>query len=197
MSYVDENHILIAIKIIWEDVNKHKVKQMDYRTNIWHPLNKDRYRWAWNEKKIVGFFQEFRRDLRRCRERIWKGYCDYDLFSICSWFLGIMPTMLEEFRDNLHGHPVFSGSISHRVIVDKCDESSEEFKIWKEILSKMIFLLRESNEETCSKTNPFEDEYKTISDLYLAEEEKLGKYRKECTDKALALFSRWFNDLWD
>ena len=218
-----------------------KVKQMDYKTNVWHPLIKDSYRWAWHDKKIVGIFQEFRRDLRRCHARIWKGYCDYDLFSINDWFLRIMPTMLEEFRDTLNGHPDFSESTSHRVIVDECEESSEELKTWKEILSKIVFLLREATEETCSKNNPYEteyqtafidfeknygsfgekllteeekeekqhtgckrlyflndvEEYKAISDLYNEEEAKLRKYRKECKDEALALFSRWFDDLWD
>ena len=88
---------------------------MKCETSVWTPFRRQAYRREWCEKKILGIVKEFGRDLRRCHERIWHGYCDYDLFSIDDSFLGIMPSMLQEFRDNLHGCPVSEDYISHKV----------------------------------------------------------------------------------
>lgn len=41
------------------------------------------------------------------------------------------------------------------------------------------------------------EEYKELSEKYMEEERKLGQCRMECKNEALALFSKWFYDLWD
>ena len=215
---------------------------MKYKTWVWHPFCRDDYHWAWYDKKLWGVIRQFGRDLRRCHQRIWRGYCDYDLFSIDHWFLGIMPTMLQEFKDTQHGCPVVPGLASHKVFLEKEEEKDDEdLAKWNAILDRMIFLLKEAEEETCSKTNLYEDEYfkahrefegkygkwgeklltpeeqedvknnrghrlyfpgdveeyKELSEKYLEEEQKLSQYRMECNNEALALFSKWFYDLWD
>ena len=63
---------------------------MKYQTGVWHPFRRDDYHWAWYDKKLWGVIRQFGRDLRRCHQRIWRGYCDYDLFSFGHWFLGIV-----------------------------------------------------------------------------------------------------------
>ncbi len=40
-------------------------------------------------------------------------------------------------------------------------------------------------------------EYKEISDLYIAEEREIEKYRNECKDKGIEMFKTWFWQLWD
>ena len=45
---------------------------------------------------------------------------------------------------------------------DKIDDYGNEK--WGEILSEMLFLLREANEDTCSKANPYEEEYHRVSE---------------------------------
>ena len=215
---------------------------MKYKTRVWQPFRRDSYHWAWYDKKIVGVIQEFGRDLRRCHQRIWRGYCDYDLFSIFHWFLGIMPTMLQEFKDTQHGCPIVPGFISHRVFLDDADkEGDEDLKAWNAVLDRMIFLLQEVDEETCSRVNPYEEEYfkarrefdekygsfgeklmtdeerkdsesgwgtrwyslhdveeyRPLAEKYMDEKKKIAQYRSECKDEALALFSKWFYDLWD
>ena len=61
-------------------------------------------------------------------------------------------------------------------VVNEADTGSDEAltKAWDEILDRMIFLFREASEETCT-----------------------NKYREQCKDEALALFSKWFYCLWD
>ena len=40
-------------------------------------------------------------------------------------------------------------------------------------------------------------EYKEISELYYEESQAIDKYRDECKNKGLELFSKWFWNLWD
>ena len=211
-----------------------------YKTLVWKPFRRTEYRDAWRKHNIIGVLKEFVRDLRRCHQRIWRGYCDYDIFAIDDWFLGLMPTMLEDFRDHLHGCPVAPDQISHPVFLDNEEKNSKDNELmneWRGVLNRMIFLLREANEETCKHENQYYDqyckaeeefeekygrfgkkllteeekkgpgirwhmmdeiaEYKPIHDLYFDEEKKLEAYRKECKEEAMALFNKWFYDLWD
>jgi len=214
---------------------------MKYRTKVWKPFERENYHWAWKDGNVLGIMKEFCRDLRRCHERIWKGYCDFDTFSIFDWFLGLMPTMLEEFRDHLHGFPSSPDSVSQQVVLDEEDKEADGMTQWKCVLDRIAFLLKEAGDGTCSRKNPFEEEYgkahkefdskygsfgenlmteeerkrkedgrgirvyfpsdveefKPISDRYFEEERKIAQYRHDCKDEALALFSKWFYDLWD
>ena len=76
------------------------------------------------------------------KQRAKKGYCELDTYSVSDWFLNTLPDMLEEIKKNYTGYP---------------DELKEQE--WNEILSRLIFLLREANDDTCSKVNPYDKEY--------------------------------------
>ena len=91
-----------------------------------------------NVKTIRGFF----RSLKWAWQRAIKGYCELDTYSVSDWFLNTLPDMLEEIKKNYTGYP---------------DELKEQE--WNEILSRLIFLLREANDDTCSKVNPYDKEY--------------------------------------
>ena len=155
---------------------------MKYQTRVWRPFRRDDYHWAWHDKKLWGVIRQFGRDLLRCHQRIWRGYCDYDLFSIDHWFLGIMPSMLQEFKDTQHGCPVAPDCISHKVFLDRDDGKDDEaLKSWNAILDRMIFLLKEADEETCRRTNPYEEEYLRVRREF---EAKYGKWgEKLMTDR--------------
>lgn len=146
---------------------------MKYETRVWRPFQRDTYHWAWHEEKLPGIIKEFAREIRYCHQRIWRGYCDHDIFSIFDWFLGIMPSMLEAFKDNLHGCPDAPGLISHRVFLEDADKDTESMKAWTEILDKMAFLLKEADESTCSRTNQYEEAFLNARQEF---EEKYGKW---------------------
>ena len=150
---------------------------MKYETRVWKPFNRDSYRWAWKDKKLIGVVKEFGRDLHRCHQRIWRGYCDHDIFSIFDWFLGLMPTMLEDFRDHLHGFPSLPDSVSQQVVLDDEDMGSEGMTAWKAVLDRMIFLMREADEDTCTRENPYEAEHKKASDEFTEKYGLFGKAR--------------------
>ena len=201
---------------------------------VWRPFRRTEYRYDLRRCKVLSVIRTFFRDIRRCHQRIWKGYCDYDLFEIDSWFLGIMPAMLEEFRNTTHGFPP---EIGHRIHESACgnveaedvsDEADKEgMTLWRNEIDKIIHLLREASEDTCSQRNPFEEEYhskvikrcekrtsedgfihttlaspsdeseRELESKYFAEEKRLAEYRNSCKDEALVLLSKWFFALWD
>ena len=115
-----------------------------------------------NVKTIRGFF----RSLKWAWQRAIKGYCELDTYSVSDWFLNTLPDMLGEIKKNYTGYP---------------DELTEDE--WVRILDRMIFLLREANEDTCTKVDS--------CDGYAEEEHNLNV----CKDEALELFSKWFYSL--
>ena len=118
-------------------------------------------------QELKGYIKE-RKDTEK-REEKWKmqrykrGYSDADCWDIYGWFLNIMPKMLQQMRDNLHGYPADLPAHSTNQIVSNSviDNAEEEpgFKEWKEILDRMIFLLKEMDEEKCSYKNPYEKDF--------------------------------------
>jgi len=168
---------------------------MKYTTHVWKPFDRFVYRGEFRTKFIWGVLRQFGRDMRRCHERIWKGYCDFDLYSITDWFLGIMPAMVEDFRDNLHGYPDALDSVSQKLILDDSEKEDDGMKAWQAVLSRMAFLLREADERTCSRKNPYEDEYmkahREFSEKYGSFGEKLltEEEKKQSQD---GLGIRWY-----
>ena len=111
------------------------------------------YAFNWKYKIFPRFFQnvfweiptQFFRDLRFCGERIRKGYCGIDVGGgIDDWVESVLADMLEELRDTTY------------VALDMEDDGTR----WHAVLDEMIFLFREMNEDTRSRKNPLEEEYK-------------------------------------
>lgn len=96
--------------------------------------------------KIKHFFQ-----------RGFKGYCDLDVWNLYDWFETIIPKMLTELRDSAHGYPT--------------ESTPEE---WNKILSDMIQCFKDSNEETCSVKNEYEEEYDKASSEFINKYGLLG-----------------------
>lgn len=119
------------------------------------------------DKKMHGFenpkekFKRWRRNIRFAYQRIKYGYCDSDVWSIDLWFLNVMPGMLQHLKDTTHSYPRFQGSISHALCENVMSEETdnEGVKQWEAILSEMIFLLNEANEDTCTRENKYQEEY--------------------------------------
>lgn len=99
------------------------------------------------------------------------------------------------------------------------DEQDETMKAWRRILTETARLLREADEDSCSMKNQYEDEWfkvleadeekhglmemfnhdtsPELKSAYYAEEDKIFAYRDECKNAGLAMFSKWFWNLWD
>ena len=132
------------------------------------------YRWRNPFRSIRNFFV----NLEYKRQRIKRGWCDQDTFSIDVWFLAIVPEMLQYMVDHSNSYPY--------------DMSHEE---WKITLREMIRLFNECNEESCSMKN----EYSIVDDFsaWRERELKIIEYRDNCKNQAFELFSKYFFNLWD
>lgn len=181
---------------------------------------------SFKRKKFLKGFKEIFRDLKCCVERVKKGYCFRDIWNIDSWFLEIIPDMLDELKTSTDSYPArFSSN-------DRNDDSGAEK--WHAILTEMAFLFREANPETCQKKNPYEEEYvailqkfierfgfngkwvknkdgkrvfihnlgdipkyKELDENFHRAEKELCEYRADCQKKAFAMFAEYFDCLWD
>ena len=135
---------------------------------------------------IAWKLREMRNERRFRRERAKKGYCIYDLWAMDDWFISIIPKMLREFKEKNWCYPTLWVEEWYEQNKERCNNAGineDNFYIvetggntdeqeqlradlshyqsnkWKEILDRMIFLFEESNEETCKKKNPYEEEH--------------------------------------
>ena len=119
------------------------------------------------EKKQRGFenpkekYKRWKRNIKFFYQRIKYGYCDSDVWAIDYWFLNVMPGMLQQLKETTHGYPCFQGNISHAVYGTGVSEDIDNtgMKKWDDILSEMIFLLNEANEDKCTKENKYQKKY--------------------------------------
>lgn len=178
-------------------------------------------------KEFHNIPKEIFRDLKCCVQRIKKGFCYRDIWSIDDWFLNVIPDMLDELKNTRHGTPA-------KFFRNDGDEDDRASREWNDILAQMAYLFREANEETCQRKNPYDEEhgivlhkfverfgingkwvkrkdgtrvfirhlsdipkYRELDENYRRVEKELCEYRYDCQKKALSMFAEYFNDLWD
>lgn len=146
-------------------------------------------------RRPISSIRQLFRDLKCCMDRIRKGYCVKDLWEIDTWFLSIMPEMLEDFNRRKNSYPnafleqcvqkhekelqvsreafLASGFAKYPELYEKIDREASEN--WKSTLQEMANLMRKAEELRSY-----------YGDAHLP-------YQK----KALDMFLAHFNDLWD
>lgn len=107
------------------------------------------------KNKLLAKLKHFRKCLKWSKQRITRGYCDYDVWEMFSFLQTIIPDMLQTLKDTRMGSPGYLGknyTNEDGILVNEtCHEE------WDKILDRMIFLWREVDEDTCSKKNPYDD----------------------------------------
>ncbi len=139
---------------------------------------------------------DFFRSLKWAWQRATKGYCELDTYSAGDW-LNTLPDMCEAINKKRCGYPsvLFDEAMEHYGLksMDEYNNASEEIrdkvddygdKKWGEILSRLTFLLREANEDTCSKVNPYDEEYNSMLKEFRAKYGEWGE--KLLTDEEKA-----------
>ena len=125
-------------------------------SNIW---NKERFDMCGlgEKNRFIAKIKHIKRCIRWSKQRIVRGYADIDCRNMFSYLQTLIPDMLQDLRDHRMGSPGYLGenyTNEEGILVnDTCHEE------WDKILDKMIYLWRESKEETCSRINPYEEEY--------------------------------------
>ena len=124
--------------------------------NIWNPY--DFSMCGIGEKCLFwARVKHIKRCLKWSKQRIVRGYSDADVWNMCGYLQTAIPDMLRNLKENHHSSSAFLGE-NHKnekgyLVNDTCHAE------WDKILEQMIFLWRETKEESCSKKNPYEKEY--------------------------------------
>lgn len=119
--------------------------------NIWN--KQEFYMSILGEKnKLIGIIKHFKRCIKWSKQ----GYADCARWGMYDYLQMLIPDMLQNLKDNRMGSSCCLGenytNDEGRVVNDTCHEE------WDKILDRMIFLWRESREETCSRNNHYEEE---------------------------------------
>ena len=112
-------------------------------------------------------------------QRATRGYAECDTWDIYSWFLGVMPDMLEDMADTLNGYPVVNFSAPDDP-TDICIDDDGIDK-WRAILREMAQHLRDADETVSSRTNRYEAEYEKALEEFQARYGTFGE-QMEKTD---------------
>ena len=142
--------------------------------------------------------------LKWARQRVKKGYCERDLSEVKDWFFEIMPEMLNEIKKEKSRIPMecYQEAIVALGLdpIEYCDAYNMEVeelavKKWEEILSQIAFLLGEANYDTCTKKNPYEDEFHHIRKEFKAKYGEFGEklMTKEEKKRAKKGLQKWYS----
>ena len=96
-----------------------------------------------------------------------KGYTWQDIDEFNYWFIITIPKMLKEYRETTREIPM--DLVIELIGEEQAEKNNdnENFKVWTDILDKMISLFIDANIETCSMKNKYEEETKqTIRNFY-------------------------------
>ncbi len=114
--------------------------------------------------KFISKIKYFFRCIKWSKQRVKRGFSDNDVWNMYSHLEELIPAMLQHLKDNRVGSPIIldKNNTDNNVIMqnDSCHEE------WDKVLDQMIFLWREMNEETCSKKNPYQEEYDKAFDEF-------------------------------
>ena len=154
------------------------------KNNIW---SKEDFAMAGigEKSKLLARLKCFFRCIKWSRQRVHRGYADCDIWAMDSYLQRLIPDMLQALKDTRHGSPGHLGenyTNENGILVnDTCHAE------WDRILDRMIFLWRESDEDHCSRKNPYEESFfcafSDFEDKYgmlgekLQTEEELNKNR--------------------
>jgi hypothetical protein len=125
------------------------------------------------------------------------------LSEVKDWFFEIMPEMLNEIKKEKSRIPI---ECYQEAIVamgldpveywDAYNIEVEELaaRKWDEILSQIAFLLGEATYDTCTKKNPFEDEFHRICKEFKAKYGEFGEklMTKEEKKRAKKGLQKWY-----
>lgn len=159
------------------------------------------------------------REIKHAYQRAIRGYDDFMIWECTEELPALICKILKQYNETRHGFPVL---LSEDNNIDQKEQREKEEKYWNDIVEEMIFHFQEAVEETCTKTNPYEnpgkpyfykenpnDAFYKMEIDYDSEKEKeeaqnhfktemeLEKYRLEHKKKGFEMLSKYINYIWD
>ena len=149
-----------------------KALEEGHTNNIWN--RHDFVMCGLGEKsRTLAIVKHVRKCIKWSKQRIVRGYADSDIWNMYGYLQVLLPDMLEHLKNHRCGSPGYLGENYTNedgiLVNDTCHE------VWDKILDRMIFLWRETDEETCSKKNSYEEEYMKALDEFRDKYDVLGK----------------------
>lgn len=137
-------------------------------------------------KTPIKNIKHFLFDLKCCRDRILKGYCEKDAWDMDRWFLEVVPGVLDCLREQVDSYPSNlpdkqaseNGGASCGVQSISLEDDGRLAE-WKGILKEMADAFRAAD--------------KNSADFVICPTEKAIAERK----RAMALLDKYFDDLWN
>lgn len=138
--------------------------------------------------------------MKYCFQRIYRGYCDADLWSIDDWFLNVIPSMLKQFAKESVGYPTQYQLEWYEKHKDEINMTVDEMRSsldWSDE-KKRLHETIEKDWKDClyGIADDFEKARYYFEEDGLTEEKGWEK-AEEYKEKALNEFSKWFFSLWD
>lgn len=160
----------------------------------------------WYPRNWWSNIRYFFRTIKWGWQRVTKGYSDCDTWNLDAYYSNMMIASLSQFRAEVQGYPGYMDSIEE----------------WYAILDKIIFLLKQANEdepleeknelsewyEEYLKTKTFDftkvdkiaskddEETKLKVNQYYKREEELHQIRTQKRKEAFELLAEYFGHLW-
>ena len=89
------------------------------------------------------------------RQRYERGFADSDVWNMYDWFIKMARPMLQKLRNERSGSPATLGNNYYDE--DGLMQNDTCHAEWDEVLDRMIFLLGEMDEDTCSRKNKYQE----------------------------------------
>lgn len=134
--------------------------------------------------------------IREAFQRMTKGYDDYAIFEMDSWFIRIIPKMLRELRDKPSA-PIIKD------LIPGYDPTKKEnitktppekyFKAWEKVLTRMIDCFEGYKDTRDFSINPYD--YTTQKEKHKMWCDKQTKKNEEYLKEGLKLFVKYFRYL--
>lgn len=152
------------------------------------------------------------------KQRAKRGYADIDVWNQYDWFIHTTRKMLKQLKKEHVGFPAEVLSVANRNRLASGSEKEKKYysdkgsREWEDILDRMIFLLYEMDEDKCSQTNEFAEQYHEImahkhpeqingyqelKTNFINREKEIAAYMEKSKNEFFRLYSKWFYYIWD
>ena len=145
-------------------------------------------KWFW---KNIPFLA---RALRRMYQRITKGYCESDLFSLDEHLLDLLPAMIRDLRDNLHSYPEEYGLEGWKNYLTEMVNHFEMAHTW---FDEEPEIYKNEYQEDFRKTSIMNPKFPDIREKYLDRKKEIQEAKDKELEKGLEMLRKEFRHLWD
>ena len=176
------------------------------------------FKYGYNNWKPRNWFSNCKQFFCNCKyawQRATKGYCTYDVWDIDDFHTGLMIAMLTKFKQDNNGYPsVFADdengaekwdAIIEEMILHFTNYRDAETVYPNEFEDEYFAMLNRHTEHGIDdkgfryqKTNEkqFTDSEQKLQENYLQKAKECAAWKQKELDAGLALFCKWYQDLW-